>query len=181
MGDIIDRPPVNHTIGFIYKADKELNKAKADLTKLYGDFDFESEVIEFAHTNYYDREMGGPLYRQFASFKKLISPEELPDIKIKTNDIEDTLRDGQDIRQVNLDPGYLSASKLVLATTKNQQQRLYLSKGIYGENELYFQAGKFNHWPWTYPDYQTEAYKAIFMKIRKIYAAKIKEQGFRFI
>ena len=181
MGEIIERPPVNLVMGFIYKTKQHLSESKEKLIGNYGDFDYESKEIMFNHTTYYIKEMGGPLYRQFASFRNLISPEELPDIKIKTNKIEDTLRDDKSIRQINLDPGYLCASALILATTKNHQQRIYLSKGIYGESELFYQDGKFNHWSWTYPDYQTQEYKEIFIIIRDIYAKKIKNTSYRFI
>ncbi|OFZ22506.1 MAG: hypothetical protein A2202_06890 [Bdellovibrionales bacterium RIFOXYA1_FULL_36_14] len=181
MGEIIERPPVNLVVGFIYKTNEQLIKAKEKLIICYGDFDFESQELLFNHTTYYVKEMGGPLFRQFASFKNLISPEDLPDIKIKTNEIEDTFRDNKLVRQINLDPGYICASALILATTKNHQQRIYLSKGIYGESELFYQDGKFNHWNWTYPDYQTQEYKDIFIIIRDTYARKIKNTSHRFI
>jgi len=56
-------------------------------------------------------------------------------------------------RTINLDPGYLAQDKLVLATTKDFYQRLYLGQGIYGEVTLHFQKGRFRYFSWTYPDY----------------------------
>jgi len=34
---------------------------------------------------------------------------------------------------VNIDPGYISLGKLVLASTKDHAHRLYLGEGVYGE------------------------------------------------
>ncbi|MCK5073493.1 MAG: DUF4416 family protein [Bacteriovoracaceae bacterium] len=182
MGEIRDRPPVKLICGFIYGTEEHFNGAFSKLEHLYGEADFVSELIEFDHTQYYHHEMGGgTLYRRFCCFKKLIPSEDLPDIKIKTNDIEIEFANPEGIRQVNLDPGYISASKLILATTKNQQQRIYLASGIFAEPELYFQNKTFNAWEWSYPDYATEKYIKIFNHIRKIYQHQIKEIGMRFI
>ena len=75
------------------------------------------------HTEYYHDEMGENLERHFLAFSRLIHPEALADIKRDTNDLEQRL--GEDLalpagcRSINLDPGYMSLSKLVLATTKD--------------------------------------------------------------
>jgi hypothetical protein len=74
-----------------------------------------------------------------------------------------------DRRTVNLDPGYLCAGKLVLATTKNQQHRLYLGQGIYGEVALRFRAGAWQPWEWTYPDYRSPEYAQVFAEIRRLF------------
>ena len=58
-----------------------------------------------------------------------------------------------DKRQVNIDPGYLSAERFVLATGKNYTHRIYLSKGIFADLTLIFTKGNFHTLPWTYPDY----------------------------
>ena len=45
------------------------------LTKLkfkYGKIDYESSLLEFNLTNYYNKEMGIPIFRFFITFKKLI-------------------------------------------------------------------------------------------------------------
>jgi len=75
-------------------------------------------------------EMGKPLFRQFLSFEKLISPEQLVEIKLFTNQLEQESAE-QGRRRVNLDPGYLSLDHLVLATGKPCAHRIYLSQGIW--------------------------------------------------
>ena len=59
---------------------------------------------------------------------------------------------------MNLDPGYLAAGKLVLATTKNQQHRIYLGQGIFAEVALRYRAGAWQPWEWTYRDYRSPEY-----------------------
>jgi hypothetical protein len=44
-------------------------------------------------------------------------------------------------RPLNLDPGYLTEAKLVLATTKDRNHRLYLDRGIFAEVTLCYQRG----------------------------------------
>jgi hypothetical protein len=57
-------------------------------------------------------------------------------------------------RLVNIDPGYLSMTKLVLASTKNREHRIYLRDGIYAEVTLAFRDQTWMRMPWTYADYQ---------------------------
>lgn len=160
-------------IGFIFKNEKVVEKAEILLKKRFGEIDFESETLAFKHTDYYEHEFGKDLKRRFISFNKLISPENLPQIKIATNRIEKRLS-SVGSRLINIDPGYLDLAKLILASTKDYKHRIYLSQGIFAEVTLFYQGGTFRSWEWTYPDYQTDEYIAIFNQIRGVYAAQIK-------
>lgn len=153
-------------IGFIYKEDAALNKAQAVLKKKFGEIDFESQVLPFQHTNYYEAEFGQGLKRKFISFRNLILPENLAKIKNLTNRIEKKLSCGPS-RLINIDPGYLSLSKLVLASTKDYKHRIYLGGRIYAEVTLFYQDKTFQPWECTYPDYRSPEYIAIFNKIRQ--------------
>jgi len=77
-------------------------------------------------------------------------------------------------RSINIDPGYLDLARLVLASTKDYKHRIYLNKGIYAEVTLFYQDRTFQPWQWTYPDYKTPEYIAIFNKIRDILILQIK-------
>ena len=160
-------------IGFIFKEEGVCNKAKIFLERRFGKIDFESQTLPFIHTNYYEKEFGKDLKRRFVSFKKLISPLSLPKIKITTNKIEKKLSRGLN-RLINIDPGYLDSSKLILASTKDYRHRIFLNKGIYAEVTLFYQNKAFKPWEWTYPDYKTPEYIAIFNQIREIYAKQVK-------
>ncbi len=143
-------------------------KAGAALVKKFGPLDFESAFMDFTATSYYNEELGLGLKKKILSFARLVSPEAMAGVKLTTNRIEKRFsRQGR--RLVNIDPGYLELSKLVLLTTKNYSHRIYLSKGIYGEITLYYKKDTFRPLEWTYPDYRTVAYIDIFNKIRSIY------------
>lgn len=128
----------------------------------------------FDRTRYYAREMGWPLYRRFVCFEELISPETLVDVKVTTNAIEGGyLIQGN--RQVNIDPGYISAERLVLATGKNYVHRVYIGKGIYADLTLVFMRGSFRPLEWTYGDYSAPEMIAYFNELRSAYMEKLRE------
>ena len=153
-----------------------LTQVKEALARFLGPIDFESELLPFDHTDYYEPEFGPCLQRQILSFAQLVPPDRLAAIKRTTNELEQTWAvQGQ--RRVNLDPGYVSLSKLVLATTKDYSHRVYLGQGIYAEVTLHYRRGAFQGWEWTYPDYASARYREIFGQIRGIYVAQLRQYG----
>jgi len=168
MGKIRKQSPVKLIAGFIFKDEDCFSKAKDCLIKRFGKLDYESQTIPFTHTDYYEKEFGKDLKRKFINFNKLIHPDKLPDIKIFTNKIEKKLSPAF-CRRINIDPGYLNLSKLILATTKDFTHRVYLNKDIYAEVTLFYKDKKFCYWEWTYPDFRTDEYLEIFGNIRAIY------------
>ncbi len=151
-----------------------LPPVRATLARLFGPIDFESELLPFDHTDYYAPEFGPGLQRQIVTFERLVSPGDLPGIKCQANELERSLA-AEGKRRVNVDPGYVSLVKLVLASTKNHGHRLYLAQGVYGEVTLTFQQGRYRPWPWTYPDYGSERYCQMFGEIRERYKAQLRE------
>lgn len=174
MGKIIRSKPVKLVTGFIFKDELAFAQAKCRLLRRFGDVDFQSPVLSFNLTSYYKDEMGDGLKRVFISFKRLILPEDLPRIKVLTNKIESKLSQAGK-RRVNIDPGYLDLPKLILASTKDYAHRIYLNKGIYAELTLTFQGKSFAPWQWTYPDYRSNEYIAIFNQIRELFSEQIKK------
>lgn len=168
MGKIKKTAPVKLFCSFFYRDAQALQKAKEMCGELFGGVDFESQKLSFSHTDYYEKEFGANLLRNFISFENLIAPDSLAEIKIKTNEIEEKLKQ-ENNRRVNIDPGYIALSKLVLATTKNYYHRIYLARGIYAEVTLYYKDRTFQGFPWTYPDYKTEETIKIFNEIREKY------------
>lgn len=150
-----------------------LASVKEALSLALGPIDFESELLPFDHTDYYAAEFGPGLQRQIVTFAELVDPGDLPTIKLKTNEMEQAIAT-HGSRQVNIDPGYVSLGKMVLASTKNHAHRLYLGEGIYGEGTLTYQRGQFRAWPWTYPDYASEDYCVLFDQIRDRYKAQLR-------
>jgi hypothetical protein len=162
-------------------ADPELLDAVADeLASAFGAIALRSEVMDFDFTHYYDAEMGRPLHRQFVAFERLVSPETLAEAKRRTNDIEAAFAAraaGRPSRPVNLDPGYLAPSKLVLASMKDFSHRIYLARGVYAEVTLQFRGGKWTALEWTFPDYASRRYDDFLTAARGRLRAPSKARG----
>ena len=58
------------------------------LTTELGEIDYISSFLDFNYTDYYNREMGANIKRFFVSFRDLVDPSSLADIKIRTNMLE---------------------------------------------------------------------------------------------
>jgi hypothetical protein len=135
----------------------------------FGPVELASDRFDFEQTDYYEKSMGTGLLKQFFAFRQLIDPGSLRKVKIQTNQWEEQYRqqsDWPELRPLNLDPGYLSEGKLVLASTKNHWHRIYLDEGIYAEVTLRYQGRKWQKLPWTYPDYQQEVFHSFFEQCR---------------
>jgi hypothetical protein len=167
MGRVKATEPVLLFVGTLYSDAEIFKRSKEILRKDFGDILYESPSTAWGYSSYYKDELGWPLFRQFIFFKNLIDPGILSDTKLKTNDIEDRLS-SKGKRRINLDPGYLTLSKIVLASTKNYAHRIYLAKGIYGEVSLLFKDGVYNSYLYTYRDYKDKTSIDIFMNARAL-------------
>ena len=176
MGRIKEPKPVK-LISSMFTVDVELLEVAHDkLSETFGPTDYESDLLPFDHTSYYAAEFGEGLMRKIVAFAELVDPGSLAEIKRLTNDLEmGWARGGK--RRINLDPGYVSLAKLVLATTKNHGHRIYLGQGIYAEVTLRYLNKTFRAWEWTYPDYASPPYIAIFNHIRELYLAQLHQRG----
>ena len=173
MGIPKKHPKVKLFFGFISSEEELFLKIEKLLSKRFGSPDFSSKILPFNHTDYYDKELGKSLKRKFISCQKLISPEFLPEIKIFTNKLERKFSVANK-RRINIDPGYLSQGKFILATTKDYSHRIYLGRGIFAEVTLFYKDNGFHPWQWTYPDYITDSYIEIFNYLYKIYLGQLK-------
>lgn len=187
MGTIKQPLPVKLIVGMLSGEKNLFDEVEKELSQRFGPLDFKSLVLPFHYTEHYEKEMGTGLKRKFISFQNLIDPAKIVEIKLFTNQLEENFlyphsnqfekdfpSPNSAHRRINLDPGYLTLSKLVLATTKNFQHRIYLKKGIYAEITLKFKKGRgFEPWEWTYPDYKSKEYLNIFNHLREIYNRQI--------
>ena len=168
--------PVKLICGMISSQNFVFEKAEDHLKDLYGPVDLISPIINFTFTDYYEKEMGEGLKKKFLSFQELFPPENLSEIKIRTNALEEDLKQEYKTPQriVNLDPGYLSAASLIMATAKDFAHRIPLQHGIYAHLEFLFGKNEIRTLAWTYPDYKTEDYQNFFLAVRKIYLEQLK-------
>ncbi len=176
MGEAKKHPPVKLVVGMIAGRKPLFDAAQRELIARFGPLDYESPLMPWEFTDYYSRELGENLLRKFVAFQRLINPLRLAEVKLFTNQLEANFSE-EGARRINLDPGYLDSAKLVLATTKNRDHRIYIGQGIFAEVTLHFRGKSFRAWEWTYPDYATPEYIAIFNEIRALYRQQISSEG----
>ena len=170
MGEITTHRPVLLICAMVSRYPDALAWGIEQLEEIYGPAALVSPVYDFTETSYYNESMGDDLKKQFVAFETLIQPDVIVDAKIKTNALEAAYKSsGQfaEERPLNLDPGYISEAKLVLATTKDRDHRLYMARGIYAEVTLYYRKKEWCGSRWTYPDYQRQDFQEYFSKCRQ--------------
>jgi len=145
------------------------------LENSFGDILLASPGLAWDHSRFYEDELGWPITRKFVLFDRLLDPSELPDIKRETNEMERAFaHEGR--RKVNLDPGYLTLSKIVLASTKNYAHRIYLRDGIYAEVTLYFRGGTYVPHLFTYRDYREKNAIDFFLSARQLFRQRFAQR-----
>jgi hypothetical protein len=181
MGTPQQPTPVKLFCAVMWADNSALGDALAELSTQFGEIDLKGEPFPCDSTAYYQKEMGEHLQKQFFSFGELIMPNELWHIKLFTNNLERRLAlhtSSGYRRTVNIDPGYLSCSQLVLATTKNYAHRIYVGAGIYQEVTLiYRRKGGFYPLDWTYVDYRCPNTLVFFHKVREIYLGQLRKKS----
>ncbi|OGC96493.1 MAG: hypothetical protein A2W25_15005 [candidate division Zixibacteria bacterium RBG_16_53_22] len=164
--------PVKLIAGVLFQRNIALPHVETCLIDAFGPIDSMSPTFDFTFTDYYLSEMGSNLKKRFYSFERLVSPDTLADIKHATIAIEAGFA-GPDGRTVNVDPGYLEESKLVLASTKNFSHRIYLRDNIWAEVTMRYMRGKFVTHDWTYPDYSQPLAIDFLCRVREIYRKQL--------
>lgn len=170
MGEIASHRPVLLLVAAFSRYDDALDWGREQCIAQYGPLALESERFEHNETAYYERSMGSGLRKTFWVLERLVDPARLVEAKLQTNAWEAdyaALANKPEPRPLNLDPGYLTEAKLVLASTKDRDHRLYLDRGIFAENTLYFRDKAWQPRPWTYPDYQRADYHQFFTRCRE--------------
>ena len=169
MGTVRKVPQAALIAGITYADSDVLDKAVNSLEDEFGSLEMKSADFDFTMTDYYADEMGKDLKKIFCCFENPVELETLPDIKHRTNEIElrfAEVDEGNIRRRVNIDPGYVTLSKLVLVTTKDYSHRIFIGKGIYAETTLRFIKDSFMPLETTYPDYKTKLAIDFFNKVR---------------
>ena len=170
MWEVNSPKPVKLIIGILAADQICLNTALEALQAEFGLFDLESDVWPFTQTDYYKQQAGENILRQFVTIEKLIDPGDLVEVKLTTNRIEQDLSQKLALalpRPVNLDPGILEPSKLVLASTKNFSHRIYIGQNIYAELTLSFVKGSWQSYSYTFSDYKGPNYHPFLTKARE--------------
>ena len=153
-------------VGALFSSHEIFDRNLPELENHFGPILLQSPVMSWDHSQYYRDELGIPISRRFIFFERPIDASLLPEIKLLTDDIEyGNLKEGK--RQINLDPGYLTEAKVILASTKNYSHRIYLGRGIYAEQEYIFSKGSYQPLSHTYTDYRNSEYLKVFSQARQ--------------
>ena len=165
--------PVKLFVGMLSPEPALFNTCADLLCKDYGPVDYQSEIVPWTNSDFYREEMGPGILRKFIFFERLLDPGDLSSVKINTTRIEKSLAlqaGTRTRRRINLDPGYVTEAKVVLATTKDYSHRLYIGNGIYAEVTLRYgnKDRSFTAFDHTYLDYCSETYIAMFNEARDL-------------
>jgi hypothetical protein len=170
MGQPTPHPPASLLVAAFSRHGEALDWARGRAIEAWGPTALESPAFAFDNTDYYRASMGEGLRKVFWLFKRPFDPAELVDIKLETNRWEEeyVAQAGHaEPRPLNLDPGYLTLGKLVLASTKDFAHRIYLDQGIYAEITLYYRHRRWQDHPFTFADYRREDYQQFFSECRE--------------
>jgi hypothetical protein len=180
MGRIESHKPVLLIMAAFSRYGEALDWARAAASEHWGPVALESERFRHEETRFYEPTMGAGLLKMFFAFERLIDPARLVDLKHQSNAWEEQYKaetSWPEERPLNLDPGYLTEAKLVLATTKDRDHRLYLDRGIYAEGTLFFHHGAWQTRSWTYPDYHRADYHRFFTTCRDYLRRRYRTSG----
>ena len=170
MGQSSLHSPALLLLAAFSRYDTAIDWARRRASETWGPISLESPRFDFAETHYYDATMGQGLKKAFFTFQQPFDPAELVEIKLETNrwEVEYAVAAGHaEPRPLNLDPGYLTLAKLVLASTKDFAHRIYLSRGIYAEVTLQYKHHRWQHHEYTFPDYRRADYQQFFTECRE--------------
>ena len=174
MGSRSAYQPHKLIVPVLFGAGLTLEEVERLVAETFGRVDSRSDVMDFTFTRYYDKEMGRPIARVLYSIDQLVDPGELAELKIRSNGVEAGCAAPDGRRAINLDPGLLSLTRLILATTKPGAHRIPIGMGIHAEVTLLYQRGAFQPLQWTYPDFQSQVYHQWLQSVRRTYHESLK-------
>jgi hypothetical protein len=172
MGEPHRHAPVLLLLAAFSRHDAALDWALRRAVECWGPIALRSDRFDFLETRYYESAMGPDLKKVLVVFSELMDPADLPRFKLQSNHWEQQYAAESGMaepRPLNLDPGYLTEAKLVLASTKDRDHRIYLAEGVFAENTLFYRGGAWQSRPWTYPDYQRADYHQFLERCREYY------------
>ena len=166
-------PPVKFFVSVIYHDMDNLSQVKATISQHIGNIDSQSESFPFDLTDYYNSEMGSPLFRTFLSLKQMGQADQIVPVKQECLSLERAFTvDGQ--RTINIDPGYIDMYKLVLVSEKYMGHKIYLGHGICADLVLLLGKKRVTPFQWTFPDFKSGIYTPYLLDLRRLYLNQLK-------
>jgi len=177
MLELSEPPPAKRIVAVLAAPDVSPERAVRAMEEVWGRADLVSAPFEFTFTDYYTPEMGPNLQRFLASFERLVRPERLAEWKHEANAVERVFLTEDGRRRLNVDVGYLDLRRVVLASTKEGRQKIYIGGGIWADLILLYRKGGWQPLPWTFPDFRSGCYDAILLRMREAYRRALREIG----
>lgn len=172
MGTIRSPLPVKLFLGMLSPEPELFTECTAIFSREYGQVDLESDVMPWKTSDYYEDEMGKTVFRKFIFFREALDPALLSSIKRLANSVEERFLSGTGPkkRRINIDPGYVTEAKVVLASTKDFAHRIYVGDGIYAEVTLRYGSRErsFTALDHTYFDFREDRYRELFNRARNL-------------
>jgi len=178
MGEVSQPDPVLLIVAAFSRHADALAWAHAQAVTAWGPIRLESPLFDFVETDYYIPTMGPQIKKCFWALEQLIDPATLPAVKLQTNGWEEQFAargEHAEPRPLNLDPGYLTPAKLVLASTKDHVHRVYVAQGIYAEVTLFYKDRRWQPREWTFPNYRRADYHEFFEQCRRYLRSRQRE------
>ncbi len=150
MGDAHSPSPVLPFVAVTSRYADAIEWSLAQWAELCGAPLAQSDLLTFDQTDYYRPSMGDDLRKCLAVFAPHADPAQLVAWKLQSNRLEQRYAAEflhPQTRPVNIDPGYVTLGKLVLASTKDHAHRIYLDRGIYAEVTLQYRGGAWQSLP----------------------------------
>ena len=183
---LVKQPPPSVRFAAVFSHSQEvLARVWPRLEAVWGPVAVLGTAFHFVESEYYLKTMSPGathLCKQLGVFVTPYDPGQLAQDKLQSNAWEEEwgrewgVGEGS-LRLVNIDPGYMSMTKLVLASTKNREHRLYLHSGIYAEVTLAFRDQRWQAFPWTYADYQRQDGLEYLTRAREWFTRKVASDG----
>lgn len=146
------------------------------LERSFWPIDFKGPAHPFTGTQYYEGEFGDCLMRRVISFRALIDPGKLGELKNAANTVEFKFANNGK-RLYNLDMGYMDTHKLVLASFKPGPHKVAMGRGIYADMLLQYSKGAYTSYPWAFKDFKEGVYNRDLLTIREKYKVALKRNS----
>jgi hypothetical protein len=164
-------------IAFIIAPQNSLERAWVSVIEgKFGILEHKGDFFPFCKTDYYKAEMGENLHRCVVSFSGLAKPENIGAYKVKSIELENSLKNGNDGRILNIDVGYMDSNKIVLPSTKRGPFKLYAGDEIWLDMVLTYAKGDFKPTEWAFADFKENPYKRDLLLIREKYKKALHEK-----
>jgi len=160
-------------VSILARSDGPSEETRVELGALFGPEALVSPTYPFDLSDYYEREMGPGLLRTWVAFERLAPPDGLPGWKLACASVEDSLRSGES-RRVNLDPGYLDAGKLVLASFKEAPDKIYMGRGVWAHTVLRYGFGRYEAPGSSFPDFRDGRFDRFMRDARRLYKSLLR-------